>query len=122
ALKIAFFGSESAASAHSGTIARGNAMRSKALAAEFAGTFMLVASVLGAALFSFPIAGIVGVALSIGFTVMAMVFAVGAISGAHFNPAVTLGLVAAGRFPTADAPRYIIAQCLGGIAAALIFY
>lgn len=97
-------------------------MRSKALAAEFAGTFMLVASVLGAALFSFPIAGILGVALSIGFTVMAMVFAVGAISGAHFNPAVTLGLVAAGRFPTAEAPRYIIAQCLGGIAAALIFY
>src|SRR5215470_6464576 len=94
----------------------------RALAAEFVGTFMLVASVLGAALFSFPVAGILGVALSIGFTVMAMVFAVGAISGAHFNPAVTLGLVAAGRFPTGEAPGYIIAQCLGGIAAAIIFY
>jgi aquaporin Z len=97
-------------------------MRLRALAAEFIGTFMLVASVLGAALFSFPIAGIVGVALSIGFSVMAMIFAVGAISGGHFNPAVTLGLVAGRRFSAAEAPSYIAAQCLGGIAAALVFY
>lgn len=97
-------------------------MRTKALAAEFIGTFALVASVLGAALFSFPIAGIVGVALSIGFTVMAMIFAVGYISGGHFNPAVTLGLVAGGRFSGGEAPAYIAAQCLGGIAAALVFY
>ena len=69
-------------------------MRTKALAAEFIGTFALVASILGAALFSFPVAGIVGVALSLGFTVMAMAYAVGRISGGHFNPAVTLGLVA----------------------------
>jgi aquaporin Z len=97
-------------------------MRIRALAAEFIGTFMLVASVLGAALFSFPIAGIVGVALSIGFSVMAMIFAVGAISGGHFNPAVTLGLVAGRRFSASEAPTYIAAQCLGGIAAALVFY
>jgi aquaporin Z len=97
-------------------------MNIRALAAEFVGTFMLVASVLGAALFSFPIAGIVGVALSIGFTVMAMIFAIGVVSGGHYNPAVTLGLVAGGRFPAADAPYYIVAQCLGGIAAAVIFY
>ena len=97
-------------------------MANKALAAEFAGTFMLVASVLGAALFSFPMAGILGVALSIGFTVMAMIFAVGAISGGHFNPAITLGLVAGRRFPAANALRYIAAQCLGGIAAAIVFY
>jgi aquaporin Z len=97
-------------------------MRIRALAAEFIGTFMLVASVLGAALFSFPIAGIVGVALSIGFSVMAMIFAVGYISGGHFNPAVTLGLVAGKRFSASDAPAYIAAQCLGGIAAALVFY
>jgi aquaporin Z len=97
-------------------------MRIKALAAEFIGTFMLVASVLGAALFSFPIAGIVGVALSIGFSVMAMIFAVGYISGGHFNPAVTLGLVAGKRFSASEAPAYIAAQCLGGIAAALVFY
>jgi aquaporin Z len=97
-------------------------MRIRALAAEFVGTFMLVASVLGAALFSFPIAGIVGVALSIGFSVMAMIFAVGAISGGHFNPAVTLGLVAGRRFAAAEALPYIAAQCLGGIAAAIVFY
>ena len=97
-------------------------MNIRALAAEFVGTFMLVASVLGAALFSFPIAGIVGVALSIGFTVMAMIFAIGVVSGGHYNPAVTLGLVAGGRVSVSDAPPYIAAQCLGGIAAALVFY
>ncbi len=97
-------------------------MRTKALAAEFIGTFALVASILGAALFSFPVSGITGVALSLGFTVMAMIFAVGHISGGHFNPAVTLGLVAGGRFKAGDAPAYIVAQCLGGIAAAVVFY
>jgi aquaporin Z len=97
-------------------------MRIKALAAEFIGTFALVGSILGAALFSFPISGITGVALSLGFTVMAMIFAVGHISGGHFNPAVTLGLVAGRRFSAGEAPAYIIAQCLGGIAAAVVFY
>ncbi len=97
-------------------------MRIKALAAEFIGTFALVASILGAALFSFPVSGITGVALSLGFTVMAMIFAVGHISGGHFNPAVTLGLVAGRRFSASEAPAYIIAQCLGGIAAAVVFY
>lgn len=97
-------------------------MRTKALAAEFIGTFALVASILGAALFSFPVAGIVGVALSLGFTVMAMAYAVGRISGGHFNPAVTLGLVAGRRFAAGEAPAYIAAQCLGGFAAALVFW
>lgn len=97
-------------------------MRTKALAAEFIGTFALVASILGAALFSFPISGITGVALSLGFTVMAMAFAVGHVSGGHFNPAVTLGLVAGRRFDAGEAPAYILAQCLGGIAAAVVFY
>lgn len=96
-------------------------MQMKALAAEFLGTFMLVASVLGAALFAFPNAGIIGVALSLGFTVMAMIYAVGHISGGHFNPAVTLGLVAGGRFSAGDAIGYIIAQCAGAVAAAFVF-
>lgn len=100
----------------------GETMRTKPLAAEFIGTFALVASILGAALFSFPISGITGVALSLGFTVMAMIFAVGHISGGHFNPAVTLGLVAGKRFEASEAPAYILAQCLGGIAAAVVFY
>jgi len=94
----------------------------KALAAEFVGTFMLVASVVAAAVFSFPNAGILGVAFSIGFTVMAVVFAIGHLSGGHYNPAVTLGLTIAKRFDAAAVVPYIVSQCLGGIAAALVFY
>jgi aquaporin Z len=70
------------------------------LAAEFVGTFALVGAVCGSALFSAPSVGLVAVAFAVGLSVMAMAFAVGHISGAHFNPAVTCGLVAAGRFPS----------------------
>ena len=90
------------------------------LAAEFVGTFSLVTAVCGSALFSAPQAGLVAIALAVG-SVMAMAFAVGHISGAHFNPAVTCGLVAAGRFPVERAPVYIVAQVLGGAAAAGVF-
>jgi aquaporin Z len=100
-------------------------MPQRALAAEFIGTFMLMSSVLGAAFYSFGApagaAGILGVALSIGCTVMAMAYAVGHISGGHFNPAVTLGLVAGGRFKSGDALGYIIAQCLGAVVACGVF-
>jgi aquaporin Z len=92
------------------------------LGAEFIGTFMLVSSVCGAALFSAPSAGLITVALAIGAAVLAMIYAVGHISGAHFNPAVTCGLVAAGRFKSADAIPYIVAQVVGGVAAAAVFY
>jgi len=92
------------------------------LAAEFVGTFALVTAVCGAALFSAPSAGLVAVAFAVGLSVMAMAFAVGNISGGHFNPAVTCGLVAAGRFPTTKVPGYIITQLLGGAAAAVVFY
>jgi aquaporin Z len=92
------------------------------LAAEFVGTFSLVSAVCGAALFSAPSAGLVAIAFAVGLSVMAMAFAVGHISGGHFNPAVTCGLVAAGRFPGERAPVYIIAQLLGGAAAAVVFY
>ena len=94
----------------------------KELGAEFIGTFMLVASVCGAALFSAPSVGFIAVALSIGAAVLAMAYAVGPISGGHFNPAVTCGLVVAGRFASSKAIPYIIAQVLGGIAAAVVFY
>jgi aquaporin Z len=100
-------------------------MNNRALAAEAFGTFMLMASVLGAAFYSFGApagaAGILGVALSIGCTVMVMAYAVGHISGGHFNPAVTLGLVAGGRFEASKALPYIIAQVIGACAACGIF-
>ncbi len=94
----------------------------KELGAEFVGTFMLVASVCGAALFSAPNVGLIAIALSIGAAVLAMAYALGPISGAHFNPAVTCGLVAAGRFDMGKALPYIIAQVIGGVAAAVVFY
>lgn len=83
---------------------------------------MLVSSVCGAALFSAPSAGLLTVAISIGVAVLAMAYAVGHISGGHFNPAVTCGLVAAGRFEMGEVVPYIVAQVLGGAAAALVFY
>jgi aquaporin Z len=95
---------------------------SKKLAAEFVGTFMLVSSVCGAALFSAPSAGLMTVAFAIGAAVLAMAYAVGHISGGHFNPAVTCGLVVAGRFDSAEAIPYVIAQVIGGIVAAGVFY
>jgi aquaporin Z len=97
----------------------------RALAAEAFGTFMLVASVLGAAFYSFGApagaAGILGVALSIGCTVMVVIFALGHLSGGHYNPAVTIGLVVGGRFEMARAIPYIIAQVVGACAACGIF-
>ncbi|MEE9586538.1 MAG: aquaporin Z [Hyphomicrobiaceae bacterium] len=96
------------------------------LTAEFVGTFMLVSAVCGAALFSaaFPEvgSGILGVSFAVGLTVLAMAYAVGHISGGHFNPAVTIGLWAAGKFETSEIPRYVAAQVAGGAMAALIFY
>ncbi|NOT71058.1 MAG: porin [Hyphomicrobium sp.] len=103
-------------------------MNFKALGAEVTGTFMLTAAVLGAAFYSFGGApgvaggaGIVGVALSIGLAVMATAYAIGHVSGGHYNPAVTLGLVAGGRFPLADAPGYIAAQVIGACSACGVF-
>lgn len=100
-------------------------MNQRALAAEFIGTFMLMSSVLGAAFYAFGApsgeAGILGVALSIGFTVMALAFAIGHVSGGHFNPAVTLGLIAGGRVAANSAVGYIVVQCLGAIAACAVF-
>jgi len=99
---------------------------SKRLAAEFLGTLWLVLGGCGAAMYAaaFPDVGIglLGVALAFGLTVLTMAYAVGGISGGHFNPAVTLGLVAAGRHSVADAIPYIIAQVVGAIAAVAILH
>ena len=92
------------------------------LFAEFFGTYWLVFGGCGSALFAagFPDLGIgfAGVSLAFGLTVLTMAYAVGHISGGHFNPAVSFGLWASGRFSTKDLVPYIIVQCLGGIVAA----
>jgi aquaporin Z len=98
----------------------------KKLGAEFFGTFWLVLGGCGSAVLAaaFPGVGIGlhGVALAFGLTVLTMAFAVGHISGGHFNPAVTIGLVVGGRHPAGEALGYIIAQVLGAVAAAAILY
>ena len=66
--------------------------------------------------------GFAGVALAFGLTVLTMVYALGPVSGGHFNPAVTVGLAFSGRFPWSDVVQYVIAQVLGGIAGAAILY
>ncbi len=104
------------------------------LSAEFIGTFVLVfggcGSAVLAASFGVPVASSVvnlgiafaGVALAFGLTVLCMAYAVGHISGGHFNPAVTLGLVAAGRASPLDAGPYILAQVAGAVAASWVLY
>ncbi|UVC07413.1 aquaporin Z [Rhizobium sp. TH2] len=98
----------------------------KKLFAEFIGTFWLVFGGCGSAVIAagFPELGIgfVGVSFAFGLTVLTMAYAVGGISGGHFNPAVSIGLTAAGRFPAASLPGYIIAQVVGAVVAALMLY
>jgi len=90
--------------------------------AEFLGTFLLVFGGCGSAVLAaaFPGVGIglLGVALAFGLTVLTMAYAVGRVSGGHFNPAVTVGLFTARRIPAADLVPYILAQVFGAIAAA----
>jgi aquaporin Z len=66
--------------------------------------------------------GTLGISLAFGLTVLTMAYAVGHVSGAHFNPAVTVGLWAGGRFPARDVLPYIVAQVVGGIIAAFVIY
>lgn len=92
------------------------------LLAEAIGTFWLVLGGCGAAVLAGKHIGFGGVALAFGLTVLTMAYAFGRVSGAHFNPAVTLGLAAAGRFPAARVVPYIIAQCVGAVLAACVLY
>jgi len=99
---------------------------SKRAVAEFFGTFWLVFGGCGAAVLAAGVPnvgiGYAGVALAFGLTVLTMVYAVGHISGGHFNPAVSVGLVVGKRFPAADLLPYVIAQVVGAIAAAGVLY
>ncbi|MEZ5924787.1 MAG: aquaporin Z [Hyphomicrobiaceae bacterium] len=98
----------------------------KTLSAEAFGTFWLVFGGCGSAIFAaaYPELGIgfTGVALAFGLTVLTMAYAVGPISGGHFNPAVSIGLAMGGRFAWGDVISYIIAQLVGAIAAAAVLY
>ncbi|HUO89284.1 MAG TPA: aquaporin Z [Rhizomicrobium sp.] len=102
------------------------ATTSRRLGAEVFGTFWLVLGGCGSAVLAaaFPQLGIgfAGVALAFGLTVLTMAYAVGPISGGHFNPAVTLGLMVAGRFPARDVIGYVIAQVVGAVSAAAVLY
>jgi aquaporin Z len=92
------------------------------LIAEVFGTFVLVFGVIGTALFAGKSVGFLGIALAVGLAVLTAAYAVGHISGGHFNPAVTLGAAAAGRMRWADVVPYIIAQILGGLVATLVLW
>ena len=98
----------------------------KKFVAEFIGTFWLVLGGCGSAVLAAGVPelgiGFAGVALAFGLTVLTGAYALGHISGAHFNPAVSVGLWVGGRFDGKELPGYIIAQVLGGIAAAGVLY
>lgn len=102
------------------------------LTSEAIGTFVLVLGVISTALFAAGFGegtdahnkgvGFLGVALAVGLTVVAGAYAFGPISGGHFNPAVTVGVAAAGRLPWREVPGYIIAQVIGGLVATTLIF
>lgn len=98
----------------------------KKLLAEFIGTFWLVLGGCGSAVLAAGVPelgiGLLGVALAFGLTVLSGAYALGHISGGHFNPAVSIGLFMGGRFSGKDLPGYIVAQVLGGVLGATILY
>ena len=100
----------------------------KKYAAEFIGTFSLVLFGCGSAVIAGISGtgpsgiGLLGIAIAFGFAVVAMVYAIGGISGCHINPAVTIGVLTAGKMTWQDAVGYIVAQCLGAIVAAAVLY
>lgn len=95
-------------------------MEFKKMGAEFVGTAVLVIGGIGAAVFAGKDIGTLGIALAFGLTLLALVYAIGPISGAHVNPAVTLGFVLSGRMKVAVGLQYWIAQFLGGILGAAV--
>src|SRR5918993_2046457 len=116
--------------AHSGPADRGAMLMMKKLIAELIGTFWLVLGGCGSAVLAANFGGdgnplgigLVGVSLAFGLTVLTGAYAFGHISGGHFNPAVSLGLWAGGRFPLKDLLPYVAAQVIGGIFAGWILF
>ncbi|MFD8569151.1 MIP family channel protein [Streptomyces sp. NPDC059639] len=94
----------------------------RAVVAEFLGTLLLVFFAVGSAVIGLKFMGTLGVALAFGFTLLALAYAIGPISGCHVNPAVTLAMLAAGRINVRRAVLYWIAQFVGAIAGAALLY
>jgi aquaporin Z len=94
----------------------------KRLIAEVFGTFVLVLGVVGTALFSSQNTGWLGVSIAVGLTIIGAAYAVGHISGGHFNPAVSIGAAASGRFAWRDVGPYAIAQVVGGALATFVLF
>lgn len=94
--------------------------RYSAYLAEFLGTTILVLGGVGTAVVAGKTVGDLGVALAFGLTLLAMIYTVGPISGAHLNPAVTLGMLVTGKINTAAAAGYVVAQLTGGLGVAAL--
>ncbi len=97
-------------------------MGTRELLAEAIGTFAIVLALCGALVLAPAGIAVIAAALAVGGIVVAMIAALGPVSGAHFNPAITLGLIAAGRLDSSRAPFMIAAQCVGALVAAAVLY
>ncbi len=95
---------------------------SKKYVAECIGTFVLVFMGCGSAVFAGSKIGFVGIAFAFGLSVLAMVYAIGGISGCHINPAISISMLAAGKMKLKDTVGYVIVQCLGAAVAAVLVY
>ncbi|WP_327357961.1 MIP family channel protein [Streptomyces sp. NBC_01304] len=95
-------------------------MESRSIVSEFLGTLLLVVFAVGSAVLASDAIGTLGIALAFGFTLLALAYALGPVSGCHVNPAVTLGVLLAKRIPLKTAVAYWIAQFFGGVAGAAL--
>ena len=94
----------------------------KKYVAEFIGTFVLVLMGCGSAVLAGSSIGFVGISFAFGLSLLAMVYAIGGISGCHINPAVSISMLAAGKLSVKDTVAYIVAQCLGAVVGAAALY
>ena len=94
----------------------------KKYVAEFIGTFVLVLMGCGSAVLAGSTIGFVGISFAFGLSLLAMVYAIGGISGCHINPAVSISMLAAGKLSVKDTVAYIVAQCLGAVVGAAALY
>lgn len=99
-----------------------DSVETRTVAAEFLGTLLLVFFAVGSAVLAADYIGVLGIALAFGFTLLALCYALGPVSGCHVNPAVTLGMLLEGRIAPRTAIEYWVAQLLGGIVGAALLF